>query len=50
MKVDVGRMTQDECADLLPEIIDALPEDVLLRILSDKLTPAQIDELTEALP
>lgn len=47
MKVDVGRLTSDECAELLPEIMDALTDEVLFRILAERLTPAQADELNE---
>lgn len=49
-RIDVGRLTQQECEELLPEVIDALPEDDLLRILSDKLTLGQLETILEMFP
>lgn len=47
MKIDVGHMTQDECAELLPDIIDALPEDVCLPIIAARLTVGQVEQIME---
>lgn len=49
-RIDVGRLTQQECEELLTEIVDALPEDDLLRILGDKLTVGQLETILEMLP
>lgn len=50
MRIEVGRLTTEQTVDLLKELIDLIPEDLLLDTLSEKLSIAQVDDLVERLP
>jgi hypothetical protein len=49
-RIDVGRLTQEETEAVLADSIDALPEDVLIQILSEKLTVGQCEAILEMFP
>jgi hypothetical protein len=46
----IGKATPDETALLLSACIDALPSEMLINVLSQKLTIEQLDELQARLP
>jgi hypothetical protein len=48
MKIDVGKLSNDETKQLLREIIRALPEDDLFEVLGESLTKDQREELGES--
>lgn len=47
MKIDIGKLSQDETAELLKDCITALPEEVLFETLEKSLTKDQKEELGE---
>jgi hypothetical protein len=47
MKVDVGKLTQEESVDLLKQIINVLPEADVFQALEEALTTEQKEELGE---
>lgn len=49
MKIDIGKLSQEEAAELCKEIITvALPEEMLFAVLEEALTTEQKEELGEA--
>lgn len=47
MRIDIGKLSQEETAELLRESIAALPDDLLLETLGYSLTKDQIEALYE---
>lgn len=48
--LDINRLSADEAAQLLHELIDIVPSEQLIKVLAQKLTMEQIDELIARLP
>ena len=49
MNIDVGKLTAEECALLLADLIDAMTEELLFSVLAKELTKEQKEELVEVL-
>lgn len=45
--IDIGKLSTEQTSDLLRQVIDALPEETLFRILNESLSTEQKEELGE---
>ena len=48
--IDIGKLTQDETAELFKQCLIMLPWEVVLGILGEELTMEQKDEILETNP
>ena len=48
MRMDFGKLTAEETAELLAQCIDYVTEEELFRVLNEKLTIQQKEELGES--
>jgi NDP-sugar pyrophosphorylase family protein len=49
MKIDLGRLTQEETAELLREAINLLPTDTVIQTICDVITSDDREELIASL-
>jgi hypothetical protein len=45
--IDIGKLTTEQTADLLRQVINVLPEETLFQVLNEALSTEQKEELGE---
>ena len=45
--IDIGKLSTEQTADLLRQVIDALPQETLFLVLNESLSTEQKEELGE---